>query len=88
MNRNQMNLQDMFLNQLRKQNAGVTIFLVSGVQLKGTVSAFDSFTLILDTPGKGHQLIYKHAISSIVPAEAFSLPLEEHPEHARRENTE
>jgi host factor-I protein len=67
MNKAQMNLQDNFLNQLRKDNTGVTIYLISGVQLKGYVRGFDSFTLLLETPGKPSQLVYKHAMASIVP---------------------
>ncbi len=68
MNRNQVNLQDTFLNQARKENIGVTIYLVNGVQLRGIVRGFDSFTVLLDSPGKPTQLVYKHAITSVVPA--------------------
>src|ERR1700722_14226074 len=68
MNRGQVNLQDTFLNQARKENIGVTIYLVNGVQLRGIVRGFDSFTVLLDTPGKATQLVYKHSITSIVPA--------------------
>ncbi len=68
MNRTAMNLQDLFLNQVRKENVPVTIYLVSGVQLKGLVRGFDSFTLVLESPGKPAQLVYKHAMASVVPA--------------------
>lgn len=68
MNRTSMNLQDLFLNQVRKENVPVTIYLVSGVQLKGLVRGFDAFTLILESPGKPAQLVYKHAMASVVPA--------------------
>jgi host factor-I protein len=68
MNRGQVNLQDTFLNQARKENIGVTIYLVNGVQLRGVVRGFDSFTVLLDSPGKSTQLVYKHSITSIVPA--------------------
>ncbi|MGI6296507.1 MAG: RNA chaperone Hfq [Armatimonadota bacterium] len=68
MNKTAMNLQDLFLNQVRKENVQVTIYLVSGVQLKGLVRGFDSFTLILESPGKPAQLVYKHAMASVVPA--------------------
>jgi host factor-I protein len=68
MNRGQVNLQDTFLNQARKENIGVTIYLVNGVQLRGIVRGFDAFTVLLDTPGKATQLVYKHSITSIVPA--------------------
>lgn len=63
-----INLQDMFLNQVRKEGIGVTIYLMGGVQLRGQVRGFDAFTVMLDTPGKPTQLVYKHAITSIVPS--------------------
>ncbi len=68
MTKNSVNLQDNFLNQVRKENVGVTIYLTSGVQLKGNVRGFDPFTVILESPGKTAQMVYKHAIASIVPA--------------------
>ena len=68
MTRGQVNLQDTFLNQARKENIGVTIYLVNGEQLRGIVRGFDSFTVLLDSPGKATQLVYKHSITSIVPA--------------------
>ena len=67
MNKPQLNLQDTFLNQVRKENIGVMIYLIGGVQLRGSVRGFDSFTILLDTPGKPTQLVYKHAVTSIVP---------------------
>ncbi|MCE5315262.1 MAG: RNA chaperone Hfq [Armatimonadota bacterium] len=67
MNKQQMNLQDTFLNQVRKESIPVTIYLISGVQLKGMVRGFDSFTVVLETPGKPSQLVYKHAMASVVP---------------------
>jgi host factor-I protein len=67
MNKGQMNLQDLFLNQVRKDNIAVTIYLVGGVQLKGMVRGFDAFTVILESMGKPPQLVYKHAIASVVP---------------------
>lgn len=63
-----INLQDMFLNQVRKEGVGVTIYLTNSVQLKGFVRGFDAFTVLLDAPQKPTQLVYKHAIASIVPA--------------------
>jgi len=68
MNKASMNLQDLFLNQVRKESVPVTIYLVSGVQLKGFVRGFDAFTLVLESPGKPAQLVYKHAMASVVPA--------------------
>ncbi|MFN4033490.1 MAG: RNA chaperone Hfq [Fimbriimonadales bacterium] len=63
-----INLQDMFLNQVRKEGIGVTIYLSGGLQLRGTVRGFDAFTVLLESPGKPVQLVYKHAITSIVPS--------------------
>ena len=65
-----LNLQEIFLNQVRKARMPVTIFLVNGFQIKGLVTGFDNFTVVLDTEGR-QQLIYKHAISTIVPAKAI-----------------
>ena len=59
-----MNLQDTFLNEARKENVPVSIFLLSGVQLKGKVKSFDSFAVLLVSENRS-QLIYKHAISTI-----------------------
>lgn len=66
-----INLQDMFLNQVRKEGIPVTIYLAGGVQLKGHVKGFDAFTVLLESPGKPTQLVYKHAVSSIIPAKAI-----------------
>jgi len=70
------NLQDVFLNQARKKAVMLTVFLVNGFQLRGTVTGFDSFTLVLDSDGK-QQLIYKHAVSTIIPVRALRLEQEE-----------
>ncbi|MCL2563240.1 MAG: RNA chaperone Hfq [Oscillospiraceae bacterium] len=67
-----LNLQETFLNQVRKAKLPVTVFLVNGFQLKGLVTGFDNFTVVLDSEGK-QQLIYKHAISTIVPARTVDL---------------
>lgn len=66
MTKPQINLQDAFLNQVRKENIPVTIFLINGFQLKGMVKGFDNFTVILESDGK-QQMVYKHAISTISP---------------------
>lgn len=66
------NLQDCFLNQLRKDRSTVTMFLMNGFQLHGVVKSFDGFTVVLDSDGK-QQLIYKHAISTVVPPRPISL---------------
>lgn len=65
-----INLQDVFLNQVRKEKTMVTIFLTNGFQLKGLVKGFDNFIVILDSEGK-QQMIYKHAISTIAPSKAI-----------------
>lgn len=66
------NLQDSFLNQLRKDKSTVTMFLMNGFQLHGVVKSFDGFTVVLDSDGK-QQLIYKHAISTVVPPRPLPL---------------
>ena len=61
-----LNLQDVFLNQARKERMVVTFYLTNGFQFKGVIKGFDGFTVILDSDGK-QQLVYKHAISTITP---------------------
>ncbi len=70
------NLQESFLNQLRRERALVTVFLVNGFQMHGLVRAYDGFTLVLDSDGR-QQLIYKHAISTIIPPKPVELRPEE-----------
>lgn len=72
MNKSQLNLQDIFLNQVRKENISVTIYLIGGVQLRGNVRGFDAFTILLDSVGRPTQLVYKHAVTSIVPSRPVS----------------
>ncbi len=67
-----LNLQDVFLNQARKEHICLTIFLTNGFQFKGYVKGFDSFTVILDSEGR-QNLVYKHAISTISPAKPISI---------------
>ncbi|SMC16967.1 RNA-binding protein Hfq [Clostridium acidisoli DSM 12555] len=66
MNKTTNNLQDIFLNNARKNRIPVTIHLTNGFQLRGSVKGFDSFTVILDNDGK-QMMVYKHAISTITP---------------------
>ena len=66
------NLQDAFLNQVRRDKTSLTVFLMNGFQMHGVIRAFDGFTVILDSDGK-QQLIYKHAISTIVPSKPVEL---------------
>ena len=68
------NLQDLFLNQARRERQIVTVFLMNGFQMRGVVRGFDSFTVVLDTDGK-QQLIYKHAISTLVPSRPVDMSL-------------
>lgn len=62
----EMNLQDAFLNVARQQAQPVTLFLMNGFQMRGIIRGFDSFVVILDVDGR-QQMIYKHAISTVVP---------------------
>ena len=71
-----INLQDTFLNYLRKNNVFVTVFLLNGFQLKGLVKSYDNFTVLLESEGK-QNLIYKHAISTFVPAKQVPVTGEE-----------
>ena len=66
------NLQESFLNRARTERVGVTVFLVNGFQMRGTIRGFDSFVVLLESEGK-QQVIYKHAISTIVPAKNVNL---------------
>ena len=67
-----MNLQDIFLNQARKEKVPVTVFLVNGFQFKGLVNGFDSYVVIMDCDGK-QNVVYKHAISTIAPSKTINL---------------
>lgn len=66
------NLQDTFLNHIRKQKTPVTIFLVNGIKLQGIVTWFDNFCVLLRRDGQS-QLVYKHAISTIMPGQQIQL---------------
>jgi host factor-I protein len=66
------NLQDTFLNSVRKSRTPLTIFLVNGVKLQGVVSWFDNFCVLLRRDGQS-QLVYKHAISTIMPSQPVQL---------------
>ena len=66
------NLQDIFLTKVRKQAVPVKVFLMNGFQLRGVITGFDSFSLVLDSDGR-QQFIYKHAVSTIVPLRPISL---------------
>ncbi len=66
------NLQDIFLTRARRDKLPVTMFLMNGFQLRGLIVGFDAFVVVLESEGK-QQIIYKHAISTIVPMHAVDL---------------
>lgn len=67
-----INFQDVFLNKARKEDIGITVFLINGYQIKGMVKGFDNYTIVLESDDK-QQLIYKHAISTIIPMKQIDL---------------
>jgi host factor-I protein len=71
-------LQDPFLNQLRKERVPVSIYLVNGIKLQGQIDSFDQFVVLLRNTV--NQMVYKHAISTIVPARNVRLPSPEEPD--------
>lgn len=72
------NLQDPFLNTLRKEKVSVAIYLVNGIKLQGVVESFDQFVVLLKNTVS--QMVYKHAISTIVPARNIKISYEPFPE--------
>lgn len=74
--RSLINLQDTFLNQVRKENIPVVIYLINGFQLKGSVKGFDNFTVVIEYEGK-QQLVYKHAISTVAPIKNINMVFNE-----------
>jgi host factor-I protein len=72
MSKPQLNLQDAFLNQVRKENIPVTMYLINGFQLKGVLRGFDNFTVIMESEGR-QLMIYKHAISTINPVRPVNI---------------
>ena len=75
----QQNLQDIFLNQARRNGVPLTVFLMNGFQIRGVCTGFDNFTVVMNSEGK-QQLIYKHAISTIAPQRPILLGGSEEPE--------
>ncbi len=71
-----INLQDAFLNAIRKDRVPVTVYLLSGYQMRGTVRGFDNFVIMLDCEGK-QSMVYKHAVSTITPTRNINLAQEE-----------
>jgi len=72
MSEKKQNLQDTFLNHVRKAKIPVTIFLVNGVKLQGAVTWFDNFCILLKRDGQA-QLVYKHAVSTVMPSQPVNL---------------
>jgi len=72
----QVNIQDHYLNQLRKEHIVITVFLTNGFQLRGVIKGFDNFTVLLESEGK-QQLLYKHAISTFAPSKNINLEPQE-----------
>ncbi|MFT8321576.1 MAG: RNA chaperone Hfq [Bacillus sp. (in: firmicutes)] len=70
-----VNIQDQFLNQLRKDGTSVTVFLLNGFQIRGIIKGFDNFTVLFESEGK-QQLVYKHAISTFSPLKNVQIDLE------------
>jgi host factor-I protein len=70
-----VNIQDQFLNQLRKDGINCTVFLLNGFQIRGLVKGFDNFTVLFECEGK-QQLVYKHAISTFSPQKNVPIDLE------------
>ena len=66
------NLQDLFLLRIRQDRLPVTLFLMNGFQMRGTIAGFDAFVVVLDSDGR-QQVIYKHAVSTIVPIRPVEL---------------
>ena len=66
------NLQDAFLNQVRRDRTNLTVFLMNGFQMHGIIRGYDGFTVVLDSDGR-QQLIHKHAISTIIPPRPVEL---------------
>lgn len=77
------NLQDIFLNNARKEKCDITVYLINGVPLKGKVLSFDNFTLLIEVDKK-QNMIYKHAISTIAPSKP--IPFKDDPEAEKTED--
>ena len=69
------NYQDLFLNQARREHTPLTVFLMNGFQMRGTITGFDPFVIVLFSDGK-QQMIYKHAVSTIAPSVPLRLSQE------------
>ena len=79
-------LQDPFLNVLRKERIPVSIYLVSGIKLQGQIESFDQFVIVLKNAV--NQMVYKHAISTVVPARTVKIPTQNQGEHSEEDGAE
>ena len=70
------NLQDLFLLRAKRDRVPVTMFLMNGFQMRGTITGFDAFVVVLDSEGR-QQVVYKHAISTIAPVRPVEISVEE-----------
>lgn len=70
-----MDLQEQFLDQARRERTGLTVFLMNGFQMRGVVTGYDDFTVVLECEGK-QELVYKHAISTMIPVKPAELVME------------
>ena len=70
-----MDLQEQFLDQARRERTGLTVFLMNGFQMRGVVTGYDDFTVVLECEGK-QELVYKHAISTMIPVTPAELLME------------
>ena len=70
-----MDLQKQFLDQARRERTGLTVFLMNGFQMRGVVTGYDDFTVVLECEGK-QELVYKHAISTMIPVKPAELLME------------
>lgn len=70
-----VNLQDLFLNTLRKEKTDVTVYLTNGFQIKGIIRGYDSFVIMIESDGR-QQVVYKHAISTISPMRPVNITLQ------------
>ena len=78
-----INLQGLFLNKLKKENIEVTIYLINGYQIKGYIKGFDSYIILIENDEK-QQMIYKHAISTLIPSKQIK-PILKHIEHEKNQ---
>lgn len=72
----QINLQDVFLNTIRKDHVEVTVFLTNGYQIKGVIRSYDNYVIMIESEGS-QQVVFKHAVSTIRPSKPVSLKMDE-----------